>query len=183
MNLTKWNKIVLAGILALVLTFSTVSCAFLQDTFADTYVTSIDNVKESNRDMVFPIPLDQLSPEVRDRFEADGKTPVLAKGEDLIVREQAVELSNPGSGGWSDLLNFGLGLANAAWPGAGLLAGVNFIVSRRSRGHMIEAARQMNPFDEGYVDPKEAAVSLARAFGLAHSSPESKAAFVAKTAG
>jgi hypothetical protein len=183
MKFDKITKIILACTLALFLSLSTASCAFMQETFADTYVTTEDNIKLENRDMVFPIPLDSLPQDVRVKFQGKGKAPVLAKGEDLVKPELAVEVSNPNKNTLGNIINVGLGVANAVWPGAGALAGLNFIFSRRSRGHMLEAGRQLNPFDEGYVDPKEAAISLARAMGLAHSSPESKAAFqTAKTA-
>lgn len=177
MKFDKITKVILACTLALFLSLSTASCALMQDTFADTYVTTEDNIKLENRDMVFPIPLDSLPKDVQVKFEESGKKPVLAHGEDLVKSELAVEVANPNKNTLSNLINLGLGAANIVWPGAGALAGLNFIFSRRSRGHMVEAGRQLNPFDEGYIDPKEAAISLARAMGLAHSSPESKAAF------
>lgn len=71
-------------------------------------------------------------------------------------------------------------IAKVLFPGLiGIEALLGLLIPRK-RIHYTKMIKALNPAYGGTVDIKEAMISLARGIGVAHSSPESKEAFVGK---
>lgn len=174
----KITKFLVIGILTLFLALSTASCGLLHEVFEDTYVTTSDNIKPEARDLVVPAPLDKLDPETRAKLTEDGKVPVIGKKEDLIDVSKGVELTAGNSNSLGNLLDIGVGVANAIWPGVAAVEGLGLLLSRRKRTLYVDAVKSVNPLDgTGQVDLKDAVVNVVRAMGFAHSSNLNKEIF------
>lgn len=166
------KKLILSIVLLFVV-LSAGSCAFLQDVFGNEVVTTADNVAPGHESEVVPIPKDQLPAGVKEKL-GDTNLVVIPKEAIKDPTKPAVALDGSGDavGG---LVSIGIGVASKIWPGLAALEGLGIILSRRKRQHYVDAVKAIAPTD-GSVDVVDAAVSVARALGLAHSSEASKAA-------
>ena len=160
--------------LALVLVlFTATSCALLESMFVDKQITTRDNVTQEGQLHAVPADLNLIPPEVRAKFEKEGKDLVLVDKEFVKDPEKAVDVAKPDAEG---LVGIGLGIANAVWPGIAALEGLGLLFSQRKRQHYAAAVKQATPVN-GKVELKDAIVSLGKALGVAHSSQGSKEVF------
>lgn len=169
----KLKKFVTAGVLALALGISTVSCAMMQDLFDDKVVTTRDNVTLEGQPHTIPADLNLIPVDVRKQFEEAGKEIVLVDKSFVKDPVKAVDIDDPDATEWVD---FGLGIAKTLFPGVAILEGVSLLFSKRKRKHYKDAVVKVVPAN-GKVEVGDAVMSLARAWGLAHSSSKSKEAF------
>lgn len=187
MKFDKPTKIILACVLSLFLLFSTASCAFMQDAFADTVLTTTSNIKPESKDLVFKPGIEQIKlipQDVREKLAENGQELVVALPEDLIDPTIGVKLDNPNQDTLGNILGIGWSIASTFVPQLAAFEGIGILLSRRKRGHYMEVVRNLNPLDgTGQVDVKEAALSLVRAVGMAHSSNGSKSAHETSTSG
>lgn len=78
-------------------------------------------------------------------------------------------------------LQYGWSILTTFFPGLLAFEGVAALLIRRKRKHYVAAIKNLVPYD-GVVDVKEAATDVARALGLAHSSPTTKEIFESEVA-
>jgi hypothetical protein len=160
--------------MALVLILSlTASCTMLQELFADKVVTTVDNVTEAGKEHVVPADLNLLPADIRTKFEESNKVIVLVDKKYLLKPELAVDVNDPDASGWLDL---GLGIAKTVFPGVAILEGLSLLFSQRKRKHYGNAVKQAIPMD-GKIELVDAAMSIAKAIGIAHSSEGTKKTF------
>lgn len=177
----KISRYMVMGLLGLFLVLSTASCTFIESMFADKVVTTLDNVKPEYHSVAAQAPVEGIIPaETLEKMKAAGKIPVIVPETAVIERNVAVAIQKPDSDFWGDLAGLGLSIASSIWPGIAALEGLGLLFSQRKRMHYTAAVKAITPYD-GDVAIKEALVSLAAATGLAHSSPESKAAATTNT--
>ena len=181
MNMTKWNKVLLACLITAILSVSVASCGVYHSLFDDKVVTTEDNVKpDVPKDHIVKAPTQGvLSPEQDKKLEESGKGIVIVDKKDVKEPSKAAEITNPNADSALDLLGVGLGVLKVLFPGVIGLEGLGVLLSQRKRMHYADAVKSILPTD-GSVDLGEAMLSVAKALGFAHSSEASKQA--AKTA-
>ena len=151
----------------------TASCTMLQELFADKVITTVDNVTDAGQSHVVPADLNLLPTELRTQFEEAGKVIVLVDKEYVKDPELMVDIEDPDATGWVD---FGLGIAKTVFPGVAILEGLSLLFSQRKRKHYGNAVKQAVPVN-GKIELVDAAMSIARAIGIAHSSEGTKKTF------
>ena len=162
------------------------SCGILEDNDLDNYViTQESNVQEDkkaeakNLDFVVA----NLPPEVQEVVmtvfpEKDGKL-VAIKKDWLLPKANYVPITvDPASdpGFWGNIIDIGLLVGGVFFPPLLAFEGIGAVLFKRKRDHWKEAIKSALPYD-GKVNLKQAAVSVGRSIGMAHSSKDTKAVF------
>jgi len=137
-------------------------------------ITTSDNLinpKDINNPDVIVVPKEDIPKELANSEKFRGKDFVLAPDE--LIKPDAPKIDptpDTGDSGWLDgLASFGLSVGTVFFPKLALLEGLFVVMSRRKRQHYADAIRAALPYD-GVVDLKEAASSVGKALGIAHSS-------------
>lgn len=175
MNLGK--KLILAWMCLFALGFA--SCELFGPYLEGKVITTSDNILPGWENEVGPVPEEALPQDLRDEWK--GKTIVLAPIEAVKPEAPKIELKpseeGGGVGGFLDgVAQVGLEVAKGLFPGLAAWEGLLTVLSRRKRQHYVAAFKAALP-SNGSVDLKDAAVSVAKAIGIAHSSPESRKVF------
>lgn len=178
-KMSRLNTLIVAVVISL--TLGLASCSLFQGVGDGLVVTTTDSLVEGtvttgNPD-VFVLPDSQVPNQIKNSPEFKGKHFVVA--DISLVKKDApfVNLNPNEAEGGSWLLQAGqfvAGIASAWFPGAASLEALLFMLSRRKRENYKAAFDALNPAT-GPVDLKEAALSLGRAMGMAHSSEATKA--------
>ncbi len=121
------------------------------------------------------VPTEQLPKELVKMLPPDAKL-VAAPLKDVVDPKQAFMLEETPTDPES-IFHIAMGIGSAFIPGLAAWEGLGALLFKRKRQHYINAAKELNPMDEGYVDIKEAMKSVGAALGMAHSSPGTKAEF------
>lgn len=167
------RKLLNGAAILLVLTMAT-SCAFFNSLFEDKVVTTLDNVTPEGQEHTVPLDLNLIPIEIRERFEAAGKVLVIVDKSYVIEGDgKVLDVEDPNAEGW---LDFGLGVAKTVFPGVAGLEMLSLLFSKRKRKHYGTAIAKVTPIN-GSIEFKDAITSLARAWGLAHSSDGTKEVF------
>jgi hypothetical protein len=156
--------------LVTLLVFATATSCVL---FEDKAMTTSDNVTPEGQEHMIPVDLNLIPINIREQFEAAGKILVLVDKGYIMEPEKAVDVEDPDPIGWVD---FGLGVAKTVFPGVAGLEMLSLLFSKRKRKHYGIAIAKATPIN-GSIELKEAITSLARAWGLAHSSNGTKEVF------